>query len=50
MQQRKAELDQGITESDTRKQLSKLKPIVDQFNFIDKVAADLGKSFAGLGK
>jgi uncharacterized membrane protein (TIGR01666 family) len=43
MQRRKAELEQGITDSHTRSELSGLKPIVDQFNFIGKVAADLEK-------
>jgi uncharacterized membrane protein (TIGR01666 family) len=40
---RQSELEQGITDSDTRIQLSALKPIADQFNFIAKVAADLEK-------
>jgi hypothetical protein len=43
MDQRKAELSQGIIESDTRRQLSGFKPIVDQFNFIAKVTADIEK-------
>ena len=43
MQKRKRELDQGIVDSETRIQLSALKPIADQFNFIGKVAADLEK-------
>jgi uncharacterized membrane protein (TIGR01666 family) len=40
---RKAELDQSIMHSDTRTRLSEFKPIVDQFNFIAKVAADIEK-------
>jgi uncharacterized membrane protein (TIGR01666 family) len=40
---RKAELNQGITLSDTRKQLSAIKPIADQFSFINKIANDLEK-------
>jgi len=43
MDQRKAELSQGIIESNTRRQLSGFKPIVDQFNFIAKVTADIAK-------
>jgi uncharacterized membrane protein YccC len=43
MNKRKAELEKGILESDTRRQLSGFKPIVDQFNFIAKVTADIGK-------
>jgi hypothetical protein len=41
VEKRKAELDQGITESATRRQLSGFKPIVDQFNFIDKVSGNI---------
>ncbi len=41
--QRKAELNHGITDSDTRIQLSRLKPVADQFNFIIKIASDLEK-------
>jgi hypothetical protein len=43
VQDRKAEIEQGIMDSDTRLQLSTLKPIADQFNFIAKVAADIEK-------
>ncbi|MES1224772.1 MAG: hypothetical protein ABUT20_55285 [Bacteroidota bacterium] len=42
-EQRKAELKQGITVSNTRKELSALKPVADQFNFISKIAGDLEK-------
>ena len=42
-QRRKTELNQGILESDTRRALSGLKPVADQFNFIIKIAADLEK-------
>ncbi|MDR3715454.1 MAG: FUSC family membrane protein [Puia sp.] len=41
IKQRKAELDQGVLHSETRNQLSEFKPIVDQFNFIAKVAGDI---------
>jgi len=43
MDQRKSELERGVMASDTRKQLSGFKPIVDQFNFIAKVTADIEK-------
>ena len=43
MDRRKAELGRGVVESDTRRQLSGFKPIVDQFNFIAKVTADIEK-------
>lgn len=39
--QRRNELQQGITESDTRKTLSEFKPIADQFNFIVNISGDL---------
>jgi uncharacterized membrane protein YccC len=42
-EQRRAELKQGIIDSDTRVQLSALKPVADQFNFIIKIASDLEK-------
>ena len=42
-ERRKAELNQGITESGTRTELSRLKPVADQFNFIIKIASDLEK-------
>ena len=41
--QRRSELNRGIIESDTRKELSAVKPIYDQFNFIMKIASDLEK-------
>lgn len=41
--QRKKELDRGILDSETRRQLSELKPVVDQFNFIAKVSGDIGR-------
>jgi uncharacterized membrane protein (TIGR01666 family) len=43
MDQRKAELERGIMASDIRRQLSGFKPVVDQFNFIAKVTADIEK-------
>lgn len=41
--QRKSELQAGIVESETRQVLSRIKPIADQFNFINKIAIDLEK-------
>ena len=41
---RRKELQQGILESDTQKQLTKFKPIADQFNFIDNIATDIKKT------
>ncbi|MBS1596689.1 MAG: FUSC family protein [Bacteroidetes bacterium] len=49
MEKRKSELDGGIIETDTKKNLGELKFIADQFNFITKIATDiekLSKSFA----
>ncbi|MHA4808247.1 FUSC family protein [Flavitalea flava] len=43
MGQRKTELDQGLIDTDTRRQLSAFKPIVDQFNFIANVSSDIEK-------
>ncbi len=44
---RNAELEQGISLTDTRLRLSELKPIVDQFQFIASIAADLRKAAEG---
>ena len=42
MERRKAEMDGGVpADSEARRRLSEFKPIVDQFNFIGKVATDL---------
>jgi hypothetical protein len=46
---RKAELDRGVIDSDTRRQLSGLKPIVDQFNFIAKVSVNIEQLSKELG-
>ena len=43
---RRKELQQGILESDTQKQLGEFKPIADQFNYIDNIATDIKKSAA----
>ena len=43
LQARRKELQQGILESDTQKQLGEFKPIADQFNFIDNIATDIRK-------
>lgn len=48
LETRRAELQQGITESETRKTLSEIKPIADQFNFIANIATDLKKISAQL--
>ena len=40
---RKSELQQGITESATRKKLSLFKPVADQLTFISNAAADTEK-------
>jgi len=49
VERRKAELDRGTIESATRKQLSGFKPIVDQFNFIDKVSVNIERLSKELG-
>jgi hypothetical protein len=46
---RKAELEKGIIDSDTRRQLSGFKPIVDQFNFIAKVTVNIERLSKELG-
>ncbi len=43
LQKRKQELEQGLLETSTRQQLFDLKSIVDQFNLIYNVAADISK-------
>lgn len=43
LDQRKAELEQGIIDSDTRRLVSEFKPVVDQFNFIANVSTDIEK-------
>jgi hypothetical protein len=43
LEQRRAELGRGLIDSDTRRQLSGLKPVVDQFNFIAKVVSNIGR-------
>jgi hypothetical protein len=45
---RKKELQSGILESETRKELSAVKPIADQFNFIINIATVLEKLTAAL--
>lgn len=44
LQARRSELQQGILLSDTQKTLTEFKPIADQFNFIDNIAADIKKA------
>jgi uncharacterized membrane protein YccC len=43
LQQRKTELNNGITDSKTKIALSAFKPIADQFNFIYKAASEIRK-------
>lgn len=43
LEKRRTELQQGLVETETRKTLSELKAIVDQFNFIAGIAADIKK-------
>ncbi len=43
LQARRTELQQGILESETKKQLSEFKPVADQFNFIGNIAGDIRK-------
>ncbi len=50
LQKRKTELDNGIIESDTQKNLSAIKPIADQFNFINNAASDVEKLSAALAQ
>jgi len=46
---RKTELQKGIIDSETRRQLAVFKPIVDQFNFIAKVAVNIERLSNELG-
>jgi len=43
LETRRTELQQGITESETKKILSEIKPVADQFNFIANIATDIRK-------
>ena len=43
LQKRQIEISQGIIDSEIRKQLVRVKSIVDQFNFIYNVASDINK-------
>jgi hypothetical protein len=40
---RRMELQQGLIQTETRQRLSELKPIVDQFFFISRIAGDMKK-------
>lgn len=44
LEARRRELQQGITESETRQKLSEIKPVADQFNFITNLATDIRKT------
>lgn len=44
LQKRKQELEEGLLETSTRRPLFDLKSIVDQFNLIYNVAADINKT------
>ena len=48
LDRRKAELEQGLVDSDTRKKLSGFKPVVDQFNFITKVVGNIASLVSSL--
>ena len=43
LEQRKTEVQNGQTETETRKTLSEFKSIADQFNFISQIAVDIKK-------
>jgi len=43
LEARRKELEQGILDSETKKQLSEFKPVADQFNFIDNITTDIRK-------
>ncbi len=43
VEKRRAELQQGLMDTETRIRLSELKPIVDQFLFISRIAGDMKK-------
>lgn len=43
LETRRTELQQGILESNTRKQLTEFKPVANQFNFIGNIAGDIEK-------
>lgn len=44
LQKRQIEISKGVKESETRKQLVRVKSIVDQFNFIYNAASDINKT------
>jgi uncharacterized membrane protein (TIGR01666 family) len=48
LEKRRKELQQGITESKTKTELSEIKPVADQFNFIINLATDIRKVSAQL--
>ncbi|MFT3825340.1 MAG: FUSC family membrane protein [Chitinophagaceae bacterium] len=43
LEKRQQELKDGIQQSDTRKLLVEIKPVIDQFNFIYNIAVDINK-------
>jgi hypothetical protein len=43
LEKRREELQHGLTNTETRKTLSEFKSVVDQFNFISKIAFDIKK-------
>jgi hypothetical protein len=43
LEKRKAELREGLIETETKKTLSEFKSIADQFNFISKISVDIEK-------
>ncbi len=49
LETRKKELQQGLWETSTKKSLQDLKSVVDQFNFIYKIVADIHKAAGNIG-
>ncbi len=49
LETRKKELQQGLWETATKKSLQELKSVVDQFNFIYKIAVDINKAAGSIG-
>lgn len=43
LEKRQQELQEGVHDSDTRKELTEVKPVIDQFNFIYNITIDINK-------
>jgi uncharacterized membrane protein (TIGR01666 family) len=50
LETRRGELKEGIIDSETKNQLTEFKPLADQFNFIENVAADIKKNRQSMGE